>query len=219
MNLNLNKIKCKFRQTQVSYVDHLITDQGVKPDNEKVTDINDIPTPKGPADIHRFLGMTNYLSKLIDNFSEILAPLRRLLHKEAHLNWQPEHQKIFDDLKRIITRPPFLSYYDVSQPLTITCDACQFGLGCACFQDGKPIALAARTMKDAEQNYVQIEKELLAIVFACSKFHQCIYGKHISLETDHQPLVTILKPLHKAPASLQKMMLQLQRYDFDMYYI
>ena len=218
VNLKLNKSNCKFRQTQVSYVGHLITDQGVKPDPEKVAAINDIPTPEGPADLHRFLGMTNYLSKFIDNFSKISAPLRHLLHKEAHFAWQPEHQKIFDDLKCMITSPPVLAYYDVSRPLTLTCDASQSGLGCACLQDGNPIAFASRTMKDVEQNYAQIEKDFLTIVFACSKFHQYIYGKHICIETDHQPLVTILKePLHKAPARLQKM-LQLQRYDFELYY-
>ena len=149
----------------------------------------------------------------------LTIPLRHLLHKEAHFAWQPEHQKIFDDLKCMITSPPVLAYYDVSKPHTLTCDASQFGLGCACLQDGNSIAFASRTMKDAEQNYAQIEKELLTIVLACSKFHQYIYGKHICIETDHQPLVTILKkPLHKAPARLQKMMLQLQRYDFELYY-
>ena len=204
-NLKLNKSKCKFRQTQVSYVGHLITDQGFIPDPEKVAAINDIPTPERPADRHRFLGMTNYLSKFIDNFSEISVPLRHLLHKKTRFTWQPEHQKIFDDLKCMITSPPVLAYYYVSKPLTLTCDASQFGLGCAFLQDSNPITFASRIMKDAEQDYSQIEKERLAIVFACSKFHKYIYGKHICIETDYQPLITILKKLlHKAPADFRR---------------
>ena len=89
----------------------------------------------------------------------------------------------------------------------------------ACLQDGKPVAYASRSLTETEQRYAQIGKELLSIVFATAKFHQYIYGKHITIETDHQPLVTIVKkPLHKAPARLQKMMMQLYRYDFDLVY-
>ena len=74
-------------------------------------------------------------------------------------------------------------------------------------------------MKDHEQRYAQIEKELLAVCFACTKFHDYIYGKDIIVETDHQPLVTIVKrPLHNAPARLQRMLLQLQKYNITLVY-
>lgn len=219
VGLKLNKAKCRFRQSQVSYVGHLITDKGIKPDPEKVTAITEIPVPEGTADLQRFLGMANYVSKFIENFSEVSAPLRQLLHKDVQFSWQPEHQKAFDELKKKLISPPVLAFYDVNKPLTLTCDASQFGLGCACIQDDRPIAFASCTMTETERNYAQIEKELLSITFACRKFHQYIYGKHITIETDHQPLVTILKkPLCKAPARLQKMMLRLQRYDFELHY-
>lgn len=99
---------------------------------------------------------------------------------------------------------PVLSYYDVSKPVTLTCDASQYGLGAACLREEKPIAYALRTLADTETRYAQIEKELLAMVFVCSKFNDYIYGKPMTLETDHQPLVTILKkPIHAASARLQ----------------
>ena len=74
-------------------------------------------------------------------------------------------------------------------------------------------------MTDTEQRYAQIEKELLAVVFACTKFHDYIYGKDIIVETDHQPLVTIVKkPLLSAPARLQRMLLRLQKYNITLVY-
>ena len=88
-------------------------------------------------------------------------------------------------------------------------------------QKRKPVAHASRAMSSAEQNYTQIEKEMLAICFATSKFHQYVYGKpNVSIQTDHKPLESILKkPLCKAPPRLQRLMLRLQPYDLDVHYV
>ncbi len=86
-------------------------------------------------------------------------------------------------------------------------------------QDGRPVAYASRTLTDTETRYAQIEKELLAVVFTCTNFRDYVYGKSTIVETDHQPLVTILKkPIHTAPARLQSMMLRLQCYDITLVY-
>ena len=77
----------------------------------------------------------------------------------------------------------------------------------------------SRALTETEQRYAQIEKELLAVVFACEKFHHYIYGRPITVESDHKPLETIMKkPLQSAPLRLQKMLLRLQRYDINLVY-
>lgn len=122
-------------------------------------------------------------------------------------------------LKKCITCPPVLKYFDVSKPVTITCDASQYGLGAACLQNSEPISYASRTLTETERRYAQIEKELLAVVFACQKFYDYIYGKPVLVETDHQPLVSILnKPLHTAPARLQRMILKLHKFNLTLTY-
>ena len=79
-----------------------------------------------------------------------------------------------------------------------------------------PVAFASPAMIEAETRYAQIEKELLVATFGCHKFHDYIYCRKATIETDHKPLITIVKkPLHAAPARLQRMLLQLQRYDLD----
>ncbi len=70
----------------------------------------------------------------------------------------------------MISTAPVLAYYDVTKPVTIQCDASQTGLGAALLQDGYPIAYSSRALTATERNYAQIEKELLAIVYACEKF-------------------------------------------------
>ena len=219
VNLRLNPRKCKFRLTEVTYVGHVFTSEGLKADPDKTTAITEMPVPGDVTALQRFLGMINYLGKFVPNLSELSAPLNQLTRKDTVWCWLKQHQDAYDTLKRCISSPPVLSYYNVDQPVTLTCDASQHGLGAACLQGGRPIAYASRTMTQPETRYAQIEKELLAVVFACSRFNDYIYGKPVTVETDHQPLVTIIrKPIFTAPARLQRMMLQLQKYNINLVY-
>ncbi|KAJ7996604.1 hypothetical protein DPEC_G00238780 [Dallia pectoralis] len=163
--------------------------------------------------------MVNYLGKFIPNLSETAAPLRQLTHKDTAWCWFPQHQQAFDRLKSCLSSAPVLSYYDVRKPVTLTCDASCYGLGASCLQEERPVAYASGTLTDTETRYAQIEKEPLAVVFACTKFKDYVYGKPTVIETDHQPLVTILKkPIHTDPARLQRMLLQSQAYDITLVY-
>jgi hypothetical protein len=163
--------------------------------------------------------MVNFLAKYIPNESTITAPLRELLKSDAVWDWQHEHDSALNKLKHLLTSGPVLQFYDVHKPVTIQTDASQFGLGSSLIQGGRPVAYASRALTNAEQNYAQIEKEMLAICFSCEKFHQYIYGKQVLIESDHRPLETILKkPIAKAPPRLQRMMLRLQRYDLIVRY-
>jgi hypothetical protein len=151
--------------------------------------------------------------------SEIAAPLRQLTHKDVHWSWMQQHREAFNEIKAKIANAPNINYYDVSKPVTLTCDASKFGLGCACLQENGPVAYASRTMTETEQRYSQIEKEYLAVLLACNKLYDFIYGKQTLVETDHKPLITIMKkPMHIIPARLQRMRLQLQKYDITLIY-
>ena len=86
-------------------------------------------------------------------------------------------------------------------------------------QDERPLAFASRSFSHAERNYCQIEKELLAVVFSLRRFDQYVYARHVFVESDHQPLeILVRKPLKDVPRRLQRMLLELQRYDFTLTY-
>ena len=219
VGLQLNKEKCKFRMKEVSYVGHMLTHQGVSPDQSKVKAITDMPPPEDKAALQRFLGMINYLSKFIPNYSDKTEVLRSLLKKDTEWCWLEQHDNAFGVLKEALISPPLLQYYDVNKPIVVTCDSSKAGLGTALLQEERPVAYASRALTECEQNYAQIEKELLAVTFACKKFHDYIYGKDVLVETDHQPLINIYKkPLSSAPKRLQRMLLQLQRYNIKLMY-
>ena len=107
----------------------------------------------------------------------------------------------------------------MKKPEAVSCDASKSRLGAVLLQDDKPIAFASSSMTDAEVRYAQIEKELLAVVFAMERFHQFTYGQSVTVESDHHPLQMILKKnLSAAPTRLQRMLLRLQRYNFLLKY-
>ena len=86
-------------------------------------------------------------------------------------------------------------------------------------QQGQPVAYASRSLTPTEQQYAQIEKDMLAIRFGTQKFEQYIYGRTTNVETDHKPLESILKKsILSAPKRLQRMMLRLQKYDLKVTY-
>ena len=127
--------------------------------------------------------------------------------------------KAFDSVKNLISRDTILSYYDRTKPVILQVDASHKGIGVALVQENRPIAFASKAMTSAESRYANIERELLAVVFGCTKFHTYLYGREFVTESDHRPLEQIQKKnLTKAPPRLQRMLLQLQPYDMTIKY-
>ena len=218
-NLKLSVDKCEFRKDRVSYVGHVLTAEGVKPDYEKIRAVQEMPRPQNVSELHTFMGFIQYLGKFIPNLSEVTAPLRLLLEKNIVWHWDGEQEDSFCRLRKLVTDAPVLRYYDQSKELTLTVDASSKGLGAALVQEGQPIAYASRALSKSQQNYAQIEKESLAIAFGCTKFHQYVFGRRVRVESDHKPLQSIFrKPLYQAPSRLQSILLTLQRYDLDVQY-
>lgn len=124
------------------------------------------------------------------------------------------------EIKKALTEAPVLKFYDPGKPVLVSVDASQHGMGACLLQEGHPIAYASRSLNKAERNYAQIEKEMLAIVFGTSKFHEYIYAKpNVNVETDHKPIECLYKkPLGSAPPRIQRMMTKIQNYDIQVKY-
>ena len=217
-DLTFRLSKCIFAQPKVDYTGSILTDKGVKASTEKVRAIVEMKEPQSKEQVHTLLGMATYLSKYIPNFSQMTEPLRAVIKKNEKFFFDQPQKEAFESLKRALSQAPVMKYYSLKEPIVVSCDASMGGLGCVMLQDNHPVAYGSKTLTQTERAYAQIEKELLAIVFACKKFHHLLYGRDdITVETDHLPLVSIInKPLDQVPMRLQKMILQLQPYQFKL---
>jgi hypothetical protein len=222
--LKLNKQKCLFNQTECTFLGHRISLNGISPDPEKIRAITDMPYPNNIKSLQRFLGTVNYLGKFLPKFSDITAPLRKLMSKDSIWIFEQQHKNTIDQIKELVTTAPVLQYYDPSKQIRVSSDYSGEGLGALLEQqfndEWHPIAFGSRTLTQAERNYAPIEGETLSIVFACEHFHDYIYGRKFYMCNDHQPLrAAFNKPLNKSPPRLQRFRLRLMKYDFDLHYV
>ncbi|XP_055598551.1 uncharacterized protein K02A2.6-like [Uranotaenia lowii] len=220
-HVKLNKSKLKLCQRSVKFYGHVLTDQGLKADDSKIAAIQKFPHPMNRKEVHRFVGMVTYLGRFIQNLTINLVNLRRLISESVPWRWSAVEEKEFQQVKALVADLKSLRYYDVNEPLVIECDASSIGLGVAVFQKNGVIGYASRTLTPTERNYAQIEKELLAILFACVRFDQLVVGNpKTTIRTDHKPLLNVFqKPLLSAPRRLQHMLLNLQRYNISIEYV
>ena len=174
VNLRLNSSKLHLRKSEVPLMGHLITSKGLEPDLDKVRAVKEMPEPTTKQELKSLLGFVNYRSKFLPKLSEVAQPLRDLTAKEAKFIWSTQHAKSFEEIRELVAEHPVLKYYDPSEEAMIQCNASEVGLGAALMQNGQPVAFASRTLSRTEGQYAQIEKECLAVVFACDKFSQYI---------------------------------------------
>lgn len=160
--------------------------------------------------------------------SQLRHPLDELLKLDAKWIWNNNCEKALTEFKTILQSELLLTHYDPSLPIFVAADASTVGIGAQIFhkmQNGanKVVYHISRTLTATEQKYSQIEKEALALVYACTKFHRMIYGRKFTLLTDHKPLLAIFGskkgiPTHTANR-LQRWALVLMSYDFNIQYV
>ena len=217
--LVFNPTKCRIKEEEIPFFGNIYSKNRVRPDPVKVQAIAELKEPTNTTELQSFLGMITYLAPYIPKLSDHTAPLRKLLCKDSEFQWHHEQQSAFESLKHLICSADNLAYFDPSNPAVLQADASQEALGVALTQEGRPIAFASKSLTDTEKRYANIERELLACVFGALRFHTYLYGKPFLIESDHRPLEMISrKNLTAAPARLQRMLLRLQRYDYQITY-
>ena len=221
--LKLNKDKCTFGARELTFLGHIISAEGVKPDPRKVEAITKMPIPTNKPELQRFMGMVNYLGKFIPRLSDETAPLRELLKKDVEFVMLKPQKNTFQRLQSLITTVPILQYYDPNLPTKLRTDSSLIGLGAMIEQslDGEwhPIAFASRSLDKSEQNYASIGRETLSVVFDCERFHEYLYGREFIIQNDHKPLKTIFsRSITSCPPRIQRFFLRLQKYSFVLEY-
>ena len=226
--LRLKKEKCSFFEPEVIYLGHRINTKGLHPTKQKIQAIYDAPPPKNVTELKAYLGLVNNYGKYIGNVSTLLAPLYKLLQKDQKWIWEKEQRDSFRKSKTLLTSDTTLAHFDPEKEIILSCDASPYGVGAVISHldedDGslRPTAFASRTLNAAEKNYSQLDKEGLAITFGVKRFHQFLYGRMFTIESDHKPLIHISSDNKCIPqmasARLQRWALLLSAYQYKIKY-
>jgi hypothetical protein len=189
----LNPRKCEIGQSQVTYLGHLIDNQGMRLSPERIKAISDYPTPTNLKQLRRFLGMASWCRNFVEGFANIAAPLTSLQKLNTAWQWTTVEQAAFDTLKNKLQDSSVVTIFDPLKPITVQTDASKDGLGAVLLQPderGKwqPIEYASRKTTDSESNYASTELECLALVWAVDRWADYLQGQEFLVRTDNAAL-------------------------------
>jgi hypothetical protein len=216
--LKLKPRKCKLFARQTEFLGHVVSEEGVAVNPDKVRAVKEWPTPECATDVRSFLGTASYYRRFVRGFATIAAPLHRLTEVKATWEWKEEHQRAFDLLKAALADTPVLQFPVADAPFVLDTDASSTGVGAVLSQivDGQERVLgyASRALSRRERNYCVTRRELLSVVTFVKTFRPYLYGKKFIIRTDHASLQW-LKNFKEPEGQLARWLERLQEYKFD----
>lgn len=220
--LTIKPSKCAFSVTEIKFIGHIISADGIAMDQDKINAIAQAKQPANVSDIRSFIGLASYYRCFVHDFARIARPLTDLTKKDVAFIWTEAQEETFNKLKSLLTSEPVLCHYDPRLPIELRTDACGYGLGAVLlhvFEDNKKrvICYASRLLDACERNYGITEKECLAIVWAVEKFRCYLLGIKFTVVTDHLAL-TWLKSKKDLQGRLMRWANRLQPFHFDVIY-
>jgi hypothetical protein len=181
--------KCEFGVTEVDFLGHRITQEGLKMDDHKVKAIVDWEPPKLVPALRSFLGLASYYRKFIKNFAKIVAPLTNLLKKFAvTYEWEGVCDEAFETLKGILVKALVLKLPDFDKDFEIHSDASDFAIGGVLMQEGRPVAFESKKLSEIEQRWPTHEKEMWAVIHCFKTWGHYIGSKDVVMWTDNVTL-------------------------------
>ena len=149
--------------------------------------------PPDRETMRSFLGMVNYLNRYSALSAHLTVPLSALTHQAVDYKSRKVHYENFNRIKMEVSNMRALPYFDVNAETALQMDASKKGLGACLIQKGKVICYASRALTKTEQNYQNLEREVLGTIWGMQKFYYFLYGKEFTLEPNQKPLVSIYK--------------------------
>jgi len=208
--------KCQFGVPEVGFLGFVITPDGVGMESDRISTIEDWPTPKSIRDVQVLLGFTNFYRRLIRKYAKVTLPLTELLQKadkageppegrprrqksenrgEVKWEWTRQAELAFRKLKRTFTEAPILQHFDPAKPIILQTDASGFAIaGILNLYDGFgvlwPVNFFSRKCSSAKQNYDTYDRELLAIVETLKQWRHYLEGANhkVLIQCDHKNL-------------------------------
>ena len=223
--LTLNPAKCVFLQKEIKFWGMIIGESGVRPDPEKVDDLQYVTRPQDKPELISFLCMMQSNSEFIPQFAKKSAVLRDLTKGSARFKWEEKHQACFEDLIAQFRKDVTLRYFDMQKKTFVFTDGHKSGLGAILAQgddihSAKAVAVASRRTSVSEQHYPQIDREAAAVDYGLVRFRNYVVGAPDTtvVVTDHKPLVPIFNGKRPGSFRTEKIKLRHQNINFKVLY-
>ena len=213
--LHVKLKKCSFGQTKVHYLGHIISQEGVLVDPEKISAMVQWPIPRSPKAMRGFLGLTGYYRKFIQDYGKIAAPLTNMLKKNS-FKWNTKAEEAFQRLKEAMTQAPVLALPDFTRQFVVECDASGSGIGAVLRQD-RPIAFHSQALHGKNLMLSTYEKEMLVLLMAVKKWQHYLLGRKFIVRTDQRSLQYLWSQKITTEAQ-QKWLYKLMGFDFSIEY-
>ncbi|KAG1206309.1 hypothetical protein G6F69_008927 [Rhizopus microsporus] len=224
-NLKLKKKKCSWAKSEVEYLGHKVTADGLLPGDHNIKKVLEFKVPTNGSEVKSFLGLCSYYRAFCKDFATHAEPLQGLVKKNALFVWGTEHERSFRHFQKVLTSPPLLAYPNREKVQVLTVDASLHGLGAILsqvsnldnLQDEEVVSYASRTLRGAEKNYAITHVEALAVVWAVQYYRHFLLGRKFLLVSDHSALKYIFNPSKKTP-KLTRWAGTLMEYDYQLIY-
>ena len=219
--LKLKPSKCSFFRKSVQFLGHVVSENGIHTDPEKIAAVKNWPVPKTPKQVRSFLGLCSYYRRFINNFADIARPLHKLTEKTAKYEWTSSCQQAFDYLKQTLTSAPILSYPKPEGQFILDTDASQEAVGAVLSQlqndTEHVLGYYSKSLSKEERSYCVTRKELLAVVKALKHFHPYLYGRKIILRTDNSA-VSWMRSLKAPSGQTARWLESVAEYDLEVHH-
>ena len=210
--LYAKRSKCVFAASEVEYLGHVISSDGVKTVSKKIAAMVEWPKPQTLKALRGFLGLTGYYRKFTKNYGQIAGPLTDLLKNDA-FKWSEKTELAFEKLKEACSQPPCLALPDFCKTFIVECDASGYGIGAVLMQEGRPLAFYSQALKGKVLFLSTYEKELMVLVLVVKKWRPYLFGNTFVIKTNQQSLKHLLEQRIGTPMQ-QKWISKLLGYHF-----
>ena len=221
-HVTVNKAKCISETDSLKFLGFLFTKDGIKPDPALTERISEAKAPTSAQELASLLGLFTFFGRFVNNFAQLCAPLHDAKQKER-FEWTDECDSNFQTLKAKLVSAPVLQPFIPSLESVVTVDASSEAIGAVLQQDDHPVLYISRRLSPTEKRYSNIEREGLAVLWACKRLEHFLLGKHFILESDHKPLIYIFAPdnamKNDISPRLMNFAIKLMRFDFTIRHI
>ena len=195
----INAKKCALARKSLTFLGHVVNEQGALPIPEKVAAIAALGYPQTKPQLRTFIALCNYYRRFVPNFAHMTKGLNELI--KPHVKWAPlsdERRAEIDALKHKLCTSPVLAHPNFDKPWIMATDASDSSISCVLSQLDEqgfehPISYFSKGLNESEKRWKIQDREAFAVVWGASKCRPYILGHPVRIFTDNAAVNSVLR--------------------------